>query len=72
MKLFITAKPRAKEDNVKKINDTHFVVAVKEPPTQGRANRAIIKTLAEFLNTSPSRLNIIFGHTSRQKIIEII
>ena len=72
MKLFIFAKPGAKEDSVKKINDTHFVVTVREPPIQGRANKAIIKTLAEFLGISPSRLNMVLGHTNKQKVIEII
>ena len=72
MKLFIFAKPGAKEDSVKKIDDTHFTVTVKEPPIQGRANKAIIKTLAEFLGISPSRLNMVLGHTNKQKVIEII
>lgn len=70
MKLFVTAKPSAKEDSVKKIDDTHFVVAVREPPVQGRANRAIIKALADFLNIAASRLNIVSGHTSKQKVLE--
>ena len=80
MRLFITAKPRAKhfdkaqckEGSVEKIDDTHFVVAVKESPIQGRANKAIIEALADFLNIAPSRLKIISGHTTRQKVIEIL
>lgn len=64
MKLYISAKPRAKEEKVKKINETHFRVAVNEPPVQGRANMAIIRVLADFLNVAPSRLKIIAGHTS--------
>lgn len=71
MKLFVTAKPRAKEESVKKIDDTHFVVSIKEPPVQDRANGAIIKTLAYFLGIAPSRLKIVSGHTSREKIIEV-
>lgn len=72
MKLFITAKPRAKEGKVEKIDETHFVVAVKEPPVQGRANAAILKTLADYLDIAPSRLKIIAGHASRRKVIEIL
>lgn len=72
MKLFVAAKPRAKEEKVKKIDNTHFVVATKEPPIQGRANRAIIKILADYLNIAPSRLQIVSGHASRQKIVELL
>lgn len=71
MKLFITAKPRAKEERVEKISDTHFIVAVKEPPVKGLANAAIIKALAWHFGVSLSSVVIISGHTSRQKIIEI-
>lgn len=71
MKLFITAKPQAKEERVEKIDENKFVVAVKEPPIQGRANAAIVKALAEYLGVAPARLKIISGYTSRQKIIEI-
>ena len=71
MKLFVTAKPRAKEESVRKINDAHFEVAVKEPPIQGRANVAVIRALADFLSIAPSRLRITSGHASRRKIIEM-
>lgn len=72
MKLFITAKPGAKDERVEKRDDTHFVVAVKEPPVGGRANSAILKALAGFLRVASSRVKIISGHTGRRKIIEVI
>ena len=72
MKLFVTAKPGAKKEGVEKTGENKFIVAVKEPPVQGRANLAIIKSLADYLNIAPSRLKIISGHTSRQKIVEIL
>lgn len=72
MKIFVKAKPGFKEDKVEKIDETHYVVAVKELPIQGRANRAIINILAEFFKISPSRINIVSGYTTKQKIIEIL
>lgn len=71
MKLFISVKPRAKEERVEKIDEAHFLVAVKEPPVQGRANTAVIKALADFLGVPRSRLCIVAGHANRQKTIEI-
>lgn len=71
MKIEVHAKPRAHEERVEKIDETHFVVAVKEPPVQGRANAAIVRALAAHFKVAPSRVRIVSGHTSRQKLIEI-
>ena len=79
MRISVKAKPASKVEEVKKIDppvgragETHFVVSVKEPPVQGRANAAIIKALAAHFKVAPSRVRIVFGHTSREKIIEIV
>jgi len=71
MKIFVNAKPRAKIEKVKKISKNHFDVFIKQPPVNGKANQAIIKTLAEYFKISPSRINIISGHRAKKKIIEI-
>ncbi|MEK7131683.1 MAG: DUF167 domain-containing protein [Patescibacteria group bacterium] len=71
MKIFVKAKPNAKNEKVIKNDEIHFEVSVKEPPRQGMANAAVIIALADFLNIAPSRLQIISGHTSRNKIIEV-
>ena len=72
MKIYIHAKPGAKENRVQKIDDTHFGVWVTEPPIQGRANRAIYALLGEYFNVSVSRIRITSRSTSRQKIIEVV
>ncbi|MEK7624696.1 MAG: DUF167 domain-containing protein [Patescibacteria group bacterium] len=72
MKIFVKAKPNAKEDKIEKISENNYFVSVKEPPVKGAANRAIIKILAEYFQKPYSRINIISGYASRQKIIEIL
>ena len=69
MRINIKAKPNSSENKVEKIDDLNFVVSVKDPPVQGRANRAIIKLLSEYFH-SPN-VKIVLGHMSRQKVIEI-
>jgi uncharacterized protein len=71
MKLFVTAKPGAGEDSVEKIDETHFLVAVREPPVKGRANAAIARALADFLGVASSRVRLTSGFTSRQKVFEV-
>lgn len=71
MRINVKAKPTSRENKVEKIDETNFIVSVKEPPIQGRANKAIIETLAKYFDISPMRIKIVFGHTSRNKIVEI-
>ena len=72
MRIFVKAKPLAKNESVKKINEFNFAVSVKEPPKNGQANEAIIKALAEYFNVSPSSVRLVSGFSSKQKTFEII
>ena len=72
MRIFVTAKPRAKEERVEKIDETHFVVVVTEPPVEGRANEAIVRALAKHFGVSSQNVRIVSGHTSRQKIVDVL
>ena len=71
MKIFIKAKPNAREEKVEKIDDSNYIVSVKEPPVKGKANEAIKNALAVYFKTASSRVKIISGFGSRNKIIEI-
>ena len=72
MKIFVKARPNAKDELVKKIDDCNFEVFVKEPPVQGRANAAIIKALAEYFSVSQSKVRMTSGFASRNKTFEIL
>lgn len=72
MKVFVKARPSAREEKVEKISETNFVVWVKEPPVKGKANRAIIKALAGYFNIASSGVVLVAGSSSRQKIFEVI
>lgn len=72
MKIFVKAKPCAREVKIEKIDDSHFIVSVKEPPIKGRANFAIINALAEYFSVEKEKVKIISGYTARQKIVEIL
>ncbi|MBI2037384.1 MAG: DUF167 domain-containing protein [Candidatus Magasanikbacteria bacterium] len=72
MKIFIKAKPSAYEEKVEKIDETHFVVAVKEPPQNGLANKGICRALAKYFGVSQSMVVVKKGFTSKNKVVEII
>jgi len=46
-------------------------VKISAPPVEGKANEALIKFLAKEFKTSPSSVEILRGHHSRDKIVRI-
>lgn len=71
MKISIKVKTRAREEKVDKLSDTEFVVSVKTVPEKGAANDAVVKLVADYFGVSKSRVVILRGGASPQKIIEI-
>lgn len=71
MRIFVRAKPKSKQEYVKKVGTLSFVVAVKEVAEKGKANQAVIRVLAEFFDIQQSSIILISGQTSRQKIFEV-
>lgn len=71
MKIFVTAKPRAGENKIEKIDELHFQVSVTAPPIKGFANKAIAELLAGYFNISKSQVKLISGFSSKEKIFEI-
>jgi hypothetical protein len=72
VRISVKAKPSSREEKVEKIDDSNFVVSVKEPPEKGKANEAIRNALAVYFKTGSSRVKIISGYSSRNKVIEIL
>ncbi len=72
MKIFVKAKPSSREEKVEKIDDSNYIVSVKEPPVKGKANEAIRNALAVYFKVASARVKIISGFGSRNKIIDIL
>lgn len=71
IKISIKAKPNSKHEKIEKIDDSNYVVCVKEPPVNGKANMAIRNALAVYFKTGTKNVKIVLGQTSRNKVIEI-
>jgi len=71
MKITVHAKPNSREEKIEKFGEDSFVVSVKEPPVEGRANEAIIKVIARYFNVPASSVKIVSGRTSKLKIIDV-
>ena len=49
-----------------------WVISVKSPAKEGKANEAIINVIAKHFSVSKSRVRIKSGLRSKNKIVEII
>jgi len=71
VKIQVRIKPNSKTEEVKQEGDG-FIVKVKEPPKEGKANQAVIKILARHFNVPQSQVRILSGFKNRDKIIEVM
>jgi uncharacterized protein (TIGR00251 family) len=70
MKIQVKVKPDSKTEELSREGDT-FIIKVKEPPREGKANQAVIKLLAEHFGVPQSQIKILSGFRSRNKVIEV-
>ncbi|MEQ8353572.1 MAG: DUF167 domain-containing protein [Leptospiraceae bacterium] len=70
--LRVTVKPNCKTVGVEKTSEDHWVVRVREPATEGKANRAVILAVARELEVPPSAVTIHRGEKGKEKQLRII
>jgi uncharacterized protein (TIGR00251 family) len=69
--LTIRIQPRASRNGIVMMEDGGLKIRLTAPPVDGAANEALIKFLAETLVVSKSQVQIVTGHSAREKIIRI-
>jgi len=70
MKIQVKVKPNSKTQEVSQEGNS-FAVKVKEPAREGRANLAVIELLAEHFDVPKSKVRILSGFRSRNKVIDV-
>lgn len=68
--LTLRVTPRARRNTVAVEGDL-LRIHVTAPPEDGKANRAVIRLLADALGLAPSRLTVIRGESSRDKLVRL-
>lgn len=69
-KIKIRVIPNARKNEVR-VEEDKFKVYVSVPAINGKANKAVIELLADFLKTKKSNIKIIQGECTKEKIVEI-
>lgn len=72
MKIDVLVKTKSKKEFVEKLKEGVFCVRTHVPPVDGAANERIIELLSDFLSVPKSKIQIVSGHKSKRKILEIL
>ncbi len=65
--LSVRAQPGARRGGVQGEQAGALKIAVTAPPADGRANHALVEQLRQALRVKRSQVELIGGHTSRDK-----
>ncbi len=69
--LSLRIQPRSSKNQIVLMENGGYKVKLTAPPVDGAANEALIRLLADTLSLAKSRIEIVSGHTSRDKIVRI-
>jgi len=67
----VRAQPGARRDEFVGVRGGVLVVRVRAPALEGRANRALCQLVARRLGVRASRVSVVRGQRSRDKLIRI-
>ena len=69
--LRVRVKPNARSAEVEEAADGTFVVRVKAPPVDGKANAELIEVVAAHLGVRKTQVSIKSGASARLKLVQI-
>ena len=67
----IRLQPRARQNEIVGMRAGAFLVRVTAPPVDGRANEALCRLIAAAVDVAPSRVTVVRGSTSRDKVVRV-
>ncbi len=72
MRIEVHVAPNAREPGVAKSDEGRYEVRVDERPDRGRANKRLVEILSDYFGVPKSRVVIVRGSKSRDKVVEIL
>jgi uncharacterized protein (TIGR00251 family) len=67
----VRVQARAQRDEVAGARAGALLIRVSAPPVEGRANAAVCRVIAKAIGVAPSRVELLRGHGSRDKVVRI-
>ena len=69
--LSVRLTPRAARERLAAGPDGGYVAHVTAPPVEGAANDALRRLVAKAAGVAPSRVTVVRGQRSRQKVVRV-
>jgi uncharacterized protein len=69
--LSVRLTPRAARERLAAGPDGGYVAHVTAPPVDGAANEALRRLVAKAAGVAPSRVSVVRGQRSRQKVVRV-
>ena len=67
----VKLSPRGRRDELLGFADDVLRARVAAPPVDGKANKALCRLIAERVGVAPSRVSVVRGAKSREKLVEV-
>lgn len=71
VEIAVRLKPRGSRDELLGMRDGVLEAKVTAPPVDGRANKALCKLVAKRVGVAPSRVSVVRGPKSREKVVRV-
>lgn len=71
MRLSVKVKANSQEEKLEKINNNTFLLWVKPPARENKANEAVINLLSKYFAIPKVLIKIIQGKNCKNKIIDL-
>lgn len=70
-RITIRVIPNASKSEIVGKEGAAWKIRLAAPPIDGKANEALVRFLADVLDLAPSEIDVLKGHGSKIKIIEV-
>jgi len=67
----VRLKPRGSKDELTGLRDGVLQAKVTAAPVEGKANKALCKLIAKRVGVAPSRVSVVRGEKSRDKLVRV-
>lgn len=67
----VRLRPRGSSDELAGMRDGVLQAKVTAPPVDGKANKALCKLVAKRVGVAPSRVSVVRGEKSRDKVVRV-
>lgn len=69
--IIVRLRPRGSRDELIGMRDGVLQARVAAPPVDGKANRALCKLIAKRAGVAPSKVSVVRGEKSRDKLVRV-